>query len=146
MVTWSQGGSRLMSSQRLPRSVSWIHPSSNRGPSSAIVQAEGIKSKTQWFSKKVNAFIAVFIPPQPWGWITQVHTNTPTLPPRGQTEESKETLAEGIKGLQPLPAADAAAGSLKPSAMGGLLASDASVSARMWYRQAVQEVVLSWIN
>lgn len=143
-----------MSSQRaccrLPRSVSRIHPLSNCGPSSAIMQAEGIKSKTQWFSKKVNAFIAVFIPPQPWGWITQVHTNTPTLPPRGQTEESKEKLAEGIKGLQPLPAAAAAAadaaGSLKPSAMGGLLASDASVSTQMWYRQAVQEVVLSWIN
>lgn len=118
------------------------------------MQAEGIKSKTQWFSKKVNAFIAVFIPPQPWGWITQVHTNTPTLPPWGQTQESKEKLAEGIKGLQPLPATAAAAddddadsaGSLKPSAMGGLLVSDASVSTQMWYRQAVQEVVLSWIN
>lgn len=115
------------------------------------MQVEGIQSETQWFSKKVNAFITVFIPAEPWGWTARVHTNTTTLaPPRGQTEpsqESKDKLVEGIKGLQPLPAAAAAAASLKPSAMGGLLLSDASKKkTQVWCRQAVQEVMLSWIN
>lgn len=136
---------RSVSAAFFPAPSHGFTPWATAAPSSVIMQAEGIKSETQWFSKKVNAFIAVFIPPQPWGWKPRVHTNTTTLPPWGQTEPSqggKGELAAGIKGLQPLPAA----ASLKPSDMGGLLASDASKSTQVWYCQAVQEVVLSWIN
>lgn len=39
-----------------------VTPRATAAPSSVLTQAEGIKSETQRFSKKVNAFIAVFIP------------------------------------------------------------------------------------
>lgn len=111
-----------------------------KAPLRVFMQAEGIQSETQWFSKKVSAFILS----QPWGWITQVPTNTTTLPPLGQsgaTQEGKKRLW-----LVKATGGDQSAAAFRPAAvcslmhssaftlsatsaisgMGGVLASDAS--------------------